>query len=286
MSLPFPTFSTSFTPHSSVLSPQPSLLTPPKHFSMSQPPALVVAQITDTHLFADQHQSMKGCVTARTLQAVLDHLGQVQPQPDLLLMTGDLSQDETAASYADLRDRITALGIPAYWIPGNHDIPALMEQVLVSRLISPEKTLQIAGWHCLLLNSAQPNRVEGELSPETLNWLEQQLQQNYQPTLIALHHPPLSIGAACMDAIKLHNAEDLFAVIERHSQVKLVVFGHIHQEFEQQRHGVSYLGTPSTCIQIALQDEFVIDDRAPGFRLLYLQTDGSFSTEVKRVSPA
>lgn len=246
----------------------------------------VIAQITDTHLFADPHEAMKGCVTAETLQAVLAQLKQVQPQPDVLLLTGDLSQDETPASYAYLRDRITPLGIPAYWIPGNHDIPELMQQVLASELISTAKSFQAAGWNCLLLNTAQPNRVEGKLSPETLDWLEQQLQQNQQPTLIALHHPPLAIGAACMDAIKLHNAEDLFAVIDRHPQIKLVIFGHIHQEFAQERQGVHYLGTPSTCIQLARQDEFVIDDRAPGFRLLHLHADGTFSTQVERVAMA
>lgn len=251
---------------------------------MSQSSSLVVAQITDTHLFADRHQDMKGCVTAQTLQAVLDRLNLVQPKPDLLLLTGDLSQDETWASYAALRDRITPLGIPAYWIPGNHDIPAVMQQVLVSDLISPEKSWQRAGWNCILLNSAQPHRVEGELSSETLDWLEQQLQQSSLPTLIALHHPPLPIGVAWMDQIGLHQPQRLLETIDRHPQVKLVIFGHIHQESVQERNGVRYLGTPSTCVQFAPQDEFTIDDRPPGFRLLYLHADGSFSTQVERVA--
>lgn len=253
---------------------------------MSQP-ALVVAQITDTHLFANEHESMKGCVTAETLQAVLAQLKQVQPQPNVLLLTGDLSQDETPESYAYLRQQLAPLGIAAYWIPGNHDVPATMQQVLASELISNNKSFQAAGWNCLLLSSAQPNRVEGELSPETLDWLEQQLQQNHQPTLIALHHPPLAIGSAWMDEIGLHHPDALLAIIDRHPQVKLVIFGHIHQEFAQERQGVHYLGTPSTCIQLApQQDEFAIDDRSPGFRLLHLYADGTFSTQVERVAVA
>jgi len=251
---------------------------------MSQSAPLIVAQITDTHLFADPRQSMRECVTADTLQQVLDQLQQTQPQPDVLLMTGDLSQDETAASYQYLSDRIASLGIPTYWIPGNHDRPETIQQGLNVQPISSDKCFQIAGWNCILLNSAQPNRVEGELSAETLDWLEQQLQHHSQPTLIALHHPPLSIGAAWMDEIGLHNANALFSILDRHSQVKLVLFGHIHQEFEQQRHGVCYLGTPSTCIQFAPQDEFLIDDRAPGFRLLYLYADGTFTTQVHRTA--
>jgi Icc protein len=245
---------------------------------------LVVAQITDTHLFADEFESLRGCQTAQTLQAVLVQLHQVQPKPDLLLMTGDLSQDETPESYVYLRDRITPLDIPTYWIPGNHDVPAMMEQVLVSDLISPAKCFHRGGWNFILLCSAQPQRVEGELSPQTLDWLEAQLQQHAQPTLIALHHPPLPIGTTWMDRIGLHQPERFLAVVDRYPQVKLIMFGHIHQEVALKRNGVSYLGTPSTGVQFAPQDDFAIDDREPGFRLLYLQPDGKFTTQVVRVA--
>ena len=56
---------------------------------------LLVAQITDTHLFAEVDRTWKGLSTAHTLKAVLDRLQQIKPPPDLLLLTGDLSQDET-----------------------------------------------------------------------------------------------------------------------------------------------------------------------------------------------
>ncbi|MEG4235629.1 metallophosphoesterase [Microcoleus sp. Pol11C3] len=79
---------------------------------------LLVAQITDTHLFAEIDREWQGLSTARTLQAVLDRLQQIQPPPDLLLLTGDLSQDETPESYQRLVSLIAPLGIPAYWLSG------------------------------------------------------------------------------------------------------------------------------------------------------------------------
>ena len=75
---------------------------------------LLVAQITDTHLFAEVDRTWKGLSTAHTLQKVLDRLQQIQPPPDLLLLTGDLSQDETPESYQRLVSLIAPLGIPAY----------------------------------------------------------------------------------------------------------------------------------------------------------------------------
>ncbi len=76
---------------------------------------LLVAQITDTHLFAEFDRTWNGLSTAHTLKAVLERLQQIQPQPDLLLLTGDLSQDETPESYELLASLISPLNIPAYY---------------------------------------------------------------------------------------------------------------------------------------------------------------------------
>jgi len=247
-------------------------------------PSLLIAQVTDTHLFADPTQQMMGCLTASTLAAVLAHLRQLQPKPDILLLTGDLSHDETPESYQRLQDQLVPLDIPAYWLPGNHDSLPAMEQVLRQPPISPAKFFAAGGWRFLLLNSLVPGCVHGELSSTSLEWLEQQLQLSDRPTLISLHHPPCPIHSRWMDAINLQSPEKLFAVIDRYPQVKLVVFGHIHQAFEEQRRDVHYLGSPSTCVQFKPGgQEFAIDPIQPGFRLLALFPDGSFQTKVVRV---
>jgi Icc protein len=77
----------------------------------------------------------------------------------------------------------------------------------------------------------------------------------------------------------------LFAVLDRHPQVKLVLFGHIHQDYNQTRHGVQYLGTPSTCIQFEPGSaEFALDEEKPGFRILHLYDNADWWTTVKRSS--
>lgn len=227
---------------------------------------------------------MMGCTTADTFEVILERLSRLQPRPNLLLLTGDLSHDETPESYQWLQRRLMPLKIPAYWLAGNHDSLPVMEQVLDLPPISPEKLCLAGGWCLLLLNSLVPGCVHGELSAASLEWLEQQLQLSDRPTLISLHHPPCSIHSAWMDAINLQNPEKLLAVIDRYPQVKLVVFGHIHQAFEEQRRGVHYLGSPSTCVQFKPgAKEFAIDPVQPGFRLLTLFPDGSFQTKIVRL---
>ncbi|MEB3338649.1 MAG: 3',5'-cyclic-AMP phosphodiesterase [Leptolyngbyaceae bacterium] len=249
--------------------------------------SLRIAQVTDTHLFANPDQIHKGFVTQKSLQAVLEDLKALEPLPDLLLLTGDLSQDESADSYRNLQEALTPLERPIYWLPGNHDSLPMMEQVLQNSFILPEKNFTAGGWNFLLLNSGVVGEVHGQLSSETLVWLDTQLNQmGNHPTLIALHHPPLWVGSDWLDTITLQNSEEFFAVIDRHPQIKLVIFGHIHQEFAYQRQEVWYLGTPSTCMQFQPKSSrFSLDQtQQPGFRLLTLYPDGTWETQVKRTS--
>jgi 3',5'-cyclic-AMP phosphodiesterase len=251
---------------------------------MSHSP-LLIAQLTDTHLFADGNQEMLGCRTNSSFESVMAAIAQLHPSPDLLLLTGDLSQDETVESYRYLRSHIDPLQIPTYWIPGNHDQGLLdMEQVLNSAIISTDKEFQTGNWNFVLFNTMMSGKVQGRLSIAELTRLEQQLQTHSQPTLVILHHPPLPVGAACMDQIRLENSDELFAILDRFPHVKIVLFGHIHHATEQLRGNVRYIGTPSTCVQLKPKSEvFTIDDQPPGFRLLWLYADGQYETEVRRV---
>ena len=87
-----------------------------------------------------------------------------------------------------------------------------------------------------------------------------------------------------MDKINLRNYDEFLAVCDRYPQIKLVIFGHIHQEFDTRRGNVRYLGSPSTCVQFQPQSkEFAIDKQAqPGFRLINLFADGTYNTEIIR----
>ena len=254
--------------------------------SMIQSP-LLIAQITDIHLFADSHQDLLGMPTTDSFQALLEHLSRLSPQPDLLLLTGDLSQDGTPESYDRLQALLTPLGIPVYWLPGNHDAELEeMERSLTHPLFFPDRSFAADGWRFVLLDSQETGCVHGSLLPSELSRLDRDLSQHSeQPTIVALHHPPFQMRSDWLDASILQNPEALFAVLDRHAQVKLVLFGHVHQEFQRQRRGVTYLGTPSTCIQFEPKShDFSIDSKQPGFRLLNLYPNGFWETQVKRIA--
>ena len=247
---------------------------------------LRVLQLTDIHLFAAGDQSLMGVTTRDSLSMVVDYISKLIPAPDLLLLTGDLSQDGSPESYEQLMDLLTPLNIQIYWLPGNHDQLETMERSLQNPLFKPDKAFNCQSWRFLLLNSQIPGDVPGRLSQDSLDWLHDQLETHpNQPTTIAFHHPPITLNTKWLDSSALQNPDDLFTIIDRFPQVKLVLFGHIHQEIEQTRGDITYLGSPSTCFQFARDhDTFMLDtDRNPGFRILDLSADGCWSSEVRRV---
>jgi len=247
--------------------------------------SVLIAQLTDTHLFADAEGVMMGVKTAESLNTVVAELARLPRTPDLLLLTGDLTQDETAASYERLRHVIEPLGILTAMIPGNHDVPAVMISSLQGGCFTAARSLQIGGWQVVLLDSVVAGQTAGALAASELRFLADQLASfPNTPTLVALHHPPCLIGSPWMDEIGLQQAGALFEVLDRSPQVKLVIFGHIHQAFEGDRQGVRYLGTPSACMQFKPRSQdLTLDETLPGFRLIELFADGMFHTEVKRV---
>jgi 3',5'-cyclic-AMP phosphodiesterase len=246
---------------------------------------ITIAQITDTHLFADDSTQWKGINPDRTLNQIIAKVQQLDPLPDLILLTGDLSQDETVESYQRLRAKFEALNIPTYWLPGNHDRPELMAQILDNKPFKSDKTFKIRSWSFILLNSVINGHCEGFLTTDTISNLRSELEQDQSPTLIAVHHHPLDIGSWFMDPMKLKNGAELINLVGEFTQVKMVIFGHIHSVFDSNLDGVRYLGCPSTCLQLKHNDPTCnIDDVPPGFRRLFLEDDGTFTTKIERIT--
>lgn len=247
--------------------------------------SITVLQLSDIHLFESAEQDLLGLNTYQSLETVLEKIQQQHPTPDLFLLTGDLAQDKSLGAYHLLYHKLSPLSSPIYWIPGNHDDPAAMLKVLNQDPFDKSRSFRQGNWQFILLDSSVPNQVPGILSDHELNRLEQELTATAPaPTVVALHHPPHSISSDWLDPLCLQNREDLWAVLDPHPQVKLVLCGHIHQDFCYERQGVQYLSTPSTCVQFTPRSHsFALDERHPGYRVLQLEKSGQFKTWIERV---
>jgi Icc protein len=222
--------------------------------------------------------------TDASLGHVLALLGAATHPPDLILATGDLANHGSDAAYARFRDRIEAFGVPWFWLPGNHDeLGRMRRQYAGAR--GMVRSIRTGGWQIVMLDSAIPGEVGGELGAGELALLDRALgEEPGCPALVCLHHQPVPIGCAWLDEQRVRDAEAFFAVLARHPQTRAVLWGHVHQEFSAVRNGLQLLASPSTCVQFAPgSDTFRLDERAPGLRWIELGADGSFATRVERV---
>lgn len=247
--------------------------------------SVLLVQLSDSHLFAEADGRLLGMNTRQSLEKVIESVLAEQPAVDLILATGDLSQDGSVESYQAFRQLSAQIAAPVRWLPGNHDeLPQMAEAAQQSDFLEP--VIDIGQWRITLLDSAVPGSVPGYLQDAQLQLLAQALSEAPQRHhLICLHHHPVSIDCAWMEPIGLRNPEALFAVLGRFPQVRAVLWGHIHQMFDQVREGVRLLASPSTCIQFAPgSEDFQLDDLPPGYRWLRLHDDGRLETGISRVT--
>lgn len=90
---------------------------------------MLIAQITDLHLTRDGDRAQGLVDTDSQLEQILQSLSSLSARPDLVLITGDIADNNQFEAYTKLRDRMNATGIPYYLIPGNHDNPDMMRRV-------------------------------------------------------------------------------------------------------------------------------------------------------------
>jgi len=242
-------------------------------------------QLTDTHLCKIHGGTLLGMDTDHSLQAVIDLVKAQRPTIDLLLGTGDLSDQGAVEAYRRLQQYFSQLTNSHCWLPGNHDnrenMAAVADQPL--RLC---REIRVGRWQILMLDSQVPGEVGGELGPAELAQLDAALavaaaEQLY--SLVCLHHQPVAIGCEWLDEQMVADAPAFFSVLDRYPGVRGVLWGHVHQQVDALRGDVQLMATPSTCVQFAPGSAgFKADSAAPGYRWLELLSDGSLQTGVSR----
>lgn len=244
--------------------------------------AVRLIQYTDPHLYGDAAATLRGIATLPALERALAHGQSRHGDAAALLVTGDLVQDDPGG-YAHFRRLFAALGKPVHCIPGNHDLVDEMRATLAGAPFVLGGHFDVGAWRIVMLDSAVPGTASGQLAPAALAQLDHALgTAGTRPALVCLHHHPIDMGSRWLDRVGLVNRDDFLAAIDRHRNVRAVLWGHVHQEFDTVRHGVRFMSTPATCAQfLPGSADFAVDARPPGYRVLTLHDDGSLETRVE-----
>lgn len=241
-------------------------------------------QFTDTHISGTPDAQVRGVTTAATLARAIAHAGRRHPHPDAVLLTGDLVHDD-AGGYAVLRRHFAGFAAPVHCLPGNHDDRAALRRELAGPPFVHEFAMRRGGWLFVMLDSTVPGQDRGHLAATELARLDAALAQHRDAhALVCLHHHPVAHDSAWLDELMAGNADELFAVLDRHANVRGLAWGHTHQPLDGRHGPIRLMGTPSTCMQFAQRSpEFAVDSRPPGYRWMRLDDDGGLDTGIEWV---
>lgn len=229
---------------------------------------MLIAQLTDPHIKAEGHLAYKRVDTAGNLKRCVHHLLGLSKRPDLILLTGDLTDFGRPEEYNLLRKLLSPLDMPTYVIPGNHDSRQGIRQAFADHDYIPQDgeflhyviddyPLRLVG-----LDTTIPGKPGGIMCNERLRWLDRQLGEKPDtPTVLFMHHPPIKTGIRHMDVQNCANAEAFGELVERHGQIVRILCGHVHRPVCTQWHGITVTIAPSSSHYVALdlQDESPAD---------------------------
>jgi 3',5'-cyclic-AMP phosphodiesterase len=248
--------------------------------------ACQIVQFTDCHLFTDPETELRGIRTWPRFQAAIKDMVQRFPQADLLVFTGDTAHDEQLSTYQAVRETLGTWTDRLRIIPGNHDHrPSLLSTFPSACQATGDRVtfeMQRGDWQLIGLDSHLPGEVAGSLLDDQLAWLDQRLGAHPAvPTLLFVHHPAIAIGSPWLDALRLQDSDPFRAVLARHSQVQLVVCGHVHQEVTSRLGDATLVTTPAIGPPFVPRTETIeIDSRPPCYRVIELSAHGEWRTQV------
>lgn len=214
---------------------------------------MLIAQLSDTHI---QTGPLAG-EPARLLHRALGRILTLDRTPDCVVITGDVANDGTEEQYAAFREIVGRFPLPLHLLPGNHDDPKVMAAVFgrTGYLAAGDATHYVVDYPdvaFIALDSNIPGSNNGRIGTEQLAWLDHTLAGTEKPVVIGLHHPPVPVGLPFLDAMSLDNPDDLAAVLRKHSQIVLLMAGHVHRTIFATLGGVPVTVAPSTYRQAAL----------------------------------
>jgi 3',5'-cyclic-AMP phosphodiesterase len=222
---------------------------------------MLICQLTDLHLRPEGVAAYRVVETNTLTERAFRAVAALDPRPDAVLITGDLTDCGLDSEYALLARLIREhLRMPVYVIPGNHDRRSTLRAELGSLPgvnSDPEfiqYTVEDFPVRLVMLDTLVPGAPHGELCTERLAFLDRELAgQPDKPTLIGMHHPPFVSGIDHMDRISLRNPGTFAEIIARHPQVELIVCGHHHRPvIARVANAIASIG-PSVAHQVELE---------------------------------
>ncbi len=241
---------------------------------------MLIAQISDLHIKAFNEKAYGIVPTSENLSNCVQHINQLNPLPDVVLVTGDITGNALKSELLHAASILDELTIPFFVIPGNHDNPTdvffvfgeehcpSFENGYINYVLD-DYPIRLIG-----LDSTAKALPGGEFCETRAAWLESQLEKNKdKPTILFLHHPPVDVGVLETHLDGFTGAELLAQVVQKYDNIERIICGHVHLNCHLFWHGTVISTAPSMglklVLDLSLEMESQFENDAPAYLLHY-----------------
>ena len=217
---------------------------------------MIVAQISDTHIYLPEPGDSQ---RLRDLKLAIEMINLLDPQPDLVIHTGDISHNATKEEYLAAKELLDKLKAPLFVIPGNRDRRKMMSKIFASNIGNGNQqpfiqyTLDQWDTKIILLDTLDEGDRLGTLCDKRLDGLARMLDDDKEkPTAIFMHHPPYDVNEA-PDPFQYDSRETLEKlgkILEGNSQIQGIYCGHSHRATTGSFCNINALTIPALSIDL------------------------------------
>ena len=235
---------------------------------------LTILQLTDLHLF-EKENFLHGVNTNRNFDKVIkDIKNNINTEYDLIILTGDISQDMSEESYNLCSNIISELDHPVFWIPGNHDDPEKAKKVFSkNKLFNYQKKLITKYWEFLFINTYLEGCDAGYVNKEELEFIDHHVKNSNQQKniCIIMHHHAMPVGTPLIDDVILRNNTLFIEKINVYPSIKLIICGHVHGDYSI-KYGLVEIETGlATCFQWLKGTEKIETENYAGYTVYKME---------------
>ena len=192
-----------------------------------------IVQISDSHISLDHP------TRTAELERCIRHINEADPQPDIVVHTGDIAHNGLAEEYITARNLLDNLSVPYVVLAGNRDRRSELLKAFCDICHNPleerfvQYVVELSNIRLICVDTVSDTSNKGRLCQTRLQHVGAVLAtEPSRPTVLLLHHPPFAVDVA-PDPFQFEDwseVEALQALIHKHHHVQAIYCGHVHRE--------------------------------------------------------
>lgn len=253
---------------------------------------LTIGHLSDMHLIGEMgaegtmlRLKEAGGDPQGSLERCLKELA--EERPDLLLITGDMCHEGTAADYDGLRETIEKHlpGVPVLASLGNHDVRDAFRKGFLGDTYGGDHPycdmLELGGFRFISIDSAYEKKLTGNVGDGQLDWLEKAVLPHAPKGNVLLTHHPM-----CPELSRsgMEMSPRLERII-RGGGFAALFNGHVHRSCVSEAAGVLHITGQSLSFDIEVRNRTCYYTTRGGYHYCTVDDNGAFFVESRITCP-